>query len=128
MAKLVIKLTRKIKQEKLSGQVLKNRTGRLRGSINPKISQSETVIEGIVGTNKEYAPIHEYGGSFIGARKHLMHPPHLITRAHGERVMTGSPFGMKFPERSFMRTALSEMEPEIRAEFEKAVFGVIRRT
>jgi hypothetical protein len=30
------------------------------------------------------------------------------------------------PERSFMRTALNEMKPEILAEFEKAIMKVIR--
>ena len=34
--------------------------------------------------------------------------------------------GSRIPERSFMRTALNEMAPEIRREFEEVVFGVFK--
>ena len=39
-------------------------------------------------------------------------------RAHSRKV--------NLPERSFMRTALAEMEPEIREEFRDAIARVIR--
>jgi hypothetical protein len=34
--------------------------------------------------------------------------------------------GSLIPERSFMRSALDEMRPEIRAEFEKALTEVVK--
>ena len=128
MARLVISLARKIKEEKLSGQVLKNQTGRLRRSITPNIRGMGTQIVGEVGTNVEYAAIHEYGGKT---------PPHEILPKRGRALafmMGGKQVivrkvnhpGSKMPERSFMRTALKEMEPEIRASFENAISQVIR--
>ncbi len=156
MARLVIALTRKVKQEKLSGQVLKNRTGTLRRSISPFISSAGENLTGKVGTNLEYAAIHEFGG---------VTKPHTILPKRGKALLfaTGGEYqisafgqlniakytrkgklarrqaqgavtfakkvnhpGSVIPERSFLRTALNEMTPEIRAAFENAVTRVIR--
>ena len=136
MARLVLQLTRKIKKDKLSGQVLKNRTGTLRRSISPSVSASGTAVTGTVGTNVEYASIHEFGGRT---------PAHDIFPKRGRALAFRASWGpgqgkegkvvfahvhhpgSVFPERSFMRTALNEMKPEILAEFEKAIMEVIRR-
>jgi phage gpG-like protein len=158
MGRLVLRLQRKIKEEKLSGQVLQTRTGTLRRSISSMVEQGPgpMVITGIVGTNKIYAAAHEYGarinipeifpkkakalawlksgfdlsaakgkfkvtgqwtkkgGKALGAMGALQYATH--TKAHP----------VVLPERSFMRTALNEMAPEIRAEFEQVVFGVFK--
>lgn len=127
MARLVIALTRKIKEEKLTGQVLKTRTGTLRRSISPGVVPGAVSVTGEVGTNIQYAGIHEFGGRTA---------PHVILPKRG-RVLAfpwkgeqrffrkvNHP-GSQMPERSFMRTALKEMEPEIRAEFENAITEVI---
>ncbi len=128
MARLVLKLTAKIKGDKLSGQVLKNQTGTLRRSISPSVSaDSSTRIVGKVGTNIEYAAIHEYGGRT---------PPHVILPKKGRALAfnwrgqdvvfakVNHP-GSQMPERSFMRTALEEMRPEILEEFNNAIAEVL---
>lgn len=128
MARIVISLTRKIKEEKLSGQVLKNQTGRLRRSITPNVFTSGTAIIGEVSTNVEYAAIHEYGGKT---------PPHVILPKHGRALafsMGGKDVvvakvnhpGSVIPERSFMRTALREMETEINLQFKEVISEVIK--
>jgi phage gpG-like protein len=130
MGRLVLSLTRKIKEEKLSGQVLKNRTGTLRRSITPSVLGTDTIAEGKVSTNIEYARIHEFGGKTL---------PHVILPKRGKALAfawkgkevffakVNHP-GSTFPERSFMRTALEEMKPEILEEFQNAIFEVIGRT
>ncbi len=156
MARLVIALTRKIKQDKLTGQVLKNRTGTLRRSISPEVGQSGTAITGSVGTNIIYARAHEYG---VTTRPHDIYPRKARAlawmksgfdlgevkkgwfRATGTWTKKGGKAlgemgalqfarvvhhpGSVIPERSFMRTALKEMEPEIRAQFKNAIMEVI---
>jgi phage gpG-like protein len=136
MARLVITLTRKVKEEKLHGQVLKNRSGKLWRSITPLVRWNDISLTGKVGTNTEYAAIHEYGGQ---TKAHMIMPKKgraLAFRASwgpgqgkgGLTVLRSvSHPGSKIPERSFLRTALNEMEPEIRAKFEDALLQVIRR-
>jgi phage gpG-like protein len=154
MGRIVLKLARKIKEEKLSGQVLKTRTGALRRSISPSVEQGATAITGIVGTNKIYARAHEFG---VTTKAHDIFPKKRkalawlkggyavpekkgIFKATGEWTRKGGKAlgemgalsyakhvrhpGSVIPERSFMRTALNEMSPEIRREFEGAIFGV----
>lgn len=48
-----LKLLVKVKREKLSGQVLNVRTGRLRRSITQKVIDLSNGVTGIVGTNVE---------------------------------------------------------------------------
>lgn len=111
MGRLVVKLQRKVMQEKLAGQVLKVRTGRLRRSIGTDVSQANNQVEGVVSTPVEYAPPHEYGfkGS-VDVKAHLREikqafgrpipPKQVEVKAH--TVM------MNLPERSFLRSALRE--------------------
>jgi phage gpG-like protein len=127
MARLVIGLTRKVKQEKLSGQVLKNRTGTLRRSIAPNVISRGAVITGEVGTNIEYAKIHEFGGHTLPRIILPKAKKALMFNIGGKTIFAkkvNHP-GSKMPERSFLRSALREMEPEIKAEFENAIFQVI---
>jgi phage gpG-like protein len=128
MARLVLSLVRRIK-EKLGGEVLKARTGRLRRSIHGEVrAAGASSIQGEAATNVEYAAIHEYGGTTA---------PHDILPKRGRALafaMNGRQFvfakvhhpGSKIPERSFMRSALDEMSPEIRAEFKDALTRVLR--
>ncbi len=52
-----------IRTEKLSGQVLRVRSGRLRSSITHRVAQEGDDTVARVGTNVIYAKIHEYGGT-----------------------------------------------------------------
>jgi phage gpG-like protein len=92
---LAIKLSRHVKEDKLSGQVLKVQTGRLRRSINYKLTDNGKSVVAIVGTNVEYARVHEYGGTFSRASK-----------VGASRAI--------YPERSFLRSSLQDMDSEIK--------------
>jgi phage gpG-like protein len=130
MARLVLELSNKIKFEKLSGQVLKNRTGTLRRSIRPlPVKNNDSVLIGEVVTNLEYARIHEFGGK---TKAHDIFPKKgraLAFMMGGKQVIVKSVKhpGSVMPERSFMRTALNEMTPQIREVFENAVGEVVAR-
>jgi hypothetical protein len=101
---------------KLSGQVLKHRSGKLANSIrvNPAEAEGATVTASVEGAGGPawYGRLHEFGGSFVASRR-LKRPSHLVTRKHGERVMTGSPYGIHFAQRSFMRSSFAERQNQI---------------
>ncbi|MGB8799442.1 MAG: hypothetical protein WCC97_02040 [Candidatus Acidiferrales bacterium] len=109
-----------IQTTKLQGFPLHHRSGNLIRSLKDFAAQSPGQISGKVfvsnttlNSKVDYAKIHEFGGTFTARRQNLIHPPHLVTRAGGERVMTGSPYGIHFPERSFMRSSLREQRQVI---------------
>lgn len=119
---LGLELDRRVKQ-KLSGEVLKVRTGVLRSSTNLSVSQTPTSVLATEGTNVRYARVHEFGfQGTVSVRAHLRHVVQVFgrpiaatqnVRAHTRR--------MNLPERSFLRSALREMEPQIRTGMEAAV-------
>ena len=53
-------------RNKLTGQVLNVKTGRLRGSVTQKVEVSPTRITAKVGTNVFYGKLHEFG---IGSKE-----------------------------------------------------------
>ncbi len=114
---LRLRLEGKIKSEKLSGQVLHVRTGRLRASIFSEATQTDTSVTGRAASSGDvkYGAIHEFGGKT---------PPHEIVATKAQAlsfVMNGKQTffksvhhpGSVMPERSFMRSALSDMKDEI---------------
>jgi phage gpG-like protein len=116
MERQMIMLRDRVVASKLSGQVLKNRTGTLRRSQNYSITQTETSITGIVATDpaaSKYGVVHEYGGTF-SVRAHLRqgHP----VKAHS----------VTFPERSFLRSTLKESTPSILDALQGAVAQAIK--
>ena len=92
-------------QQKLSGQVLQRRTGRLYDSIHSTVMDDGQRVVGIVGSNVVYARIHEYGGQ---TRPHLITVRHAMALAfegkNGEMVFRKSVNhpGSKIPMRSFL--------------------------
>ena len=125
---LVIKLQSYIQSNKLSGQVLKTKTGTLRRSIATKVASDSNSIVGVVGTNSNYGLMHEYG--FKGnetVQAHLRR----ITMAWGKsisprtiNVRTHSR-AVDFPERSFLRSALEDMKPDIIIGIDQAIQGAL---
>jgi phage gpG-like protein len=126
---LTLMLLRKVKEEKLSGQVLKNITGKLRRSVHDRYVESPTSSSGEVVTNTEYAGINEYGGQ---TKPHIILPKNkgaLAFNIYGNWTTLGTTTvvksvhhpGSKFPERSFMRSALAEMKPTIQSSYEQTV-------
>lgn len=105
--RLAIKLLTHVKSDKLSGQVLNVRTGRLRRSINERVEDKNGDITGFVGTNVEYARIHEFGWrGTVTVKEHLINGKSSIVRSHTRKV--------NVQERSFLRSALADMASEIR--------------
>lgn len=142
IGRLTLRLQRKIKAEKLSGlqakeggrggfrrnkslQVLQVRTGTLRRSIDQQLLTDSTAVAGVVSTNVVYGKAHEYGGlQTQTVREHLRlvkkafkrdlkNPVFATVKAHSRTV--------NLPERSFLRSALAEMQEEIVGGVNKAV-------
>lgn len=120
LSRLVLELMVKVKQEKLSGpgtgQALNVRTGRLRRSITQRITDSGREVRGIVGTNVDYAKFHEFGQSIKADLKKQREGFNAGLKADKPALNADN-----LPPRSFLRTALKEMEPRIREEFAHAV-------
>lgn len=103
-----------IKATKLGGQVLKRRTGRLSRSVHSEfLGLNTTDAKGVVGTNVVYARIHEYGG-IIAARN----AAYLRFQVGGRWVQKKS---VIMPERSYLRSSLTEKAPKILQDIRKAV-------
>ena len=116
---LALQLTAYVKSNKLTGQVLHVRSGRLRGHITFRVQDRGDIITGLVGTNVIYARIHEFGGHT---------KPHIIVPRNAKALHWGSHFakivhhpGSNMPERSFLRSSLREMEAVIKAELSLAM-------
>lgn len=104
-------------KEKLSGPVLRNRTGRLRNSVTSRVTEGGSQITGIVGANTPYAAAHEYGTrQTVVVREHLRE----ITQAFGRPLkfpvavtVRSHDMDMNLPPRSFLRSTLAEKAPGI---------------
>lgn len=131
IGRLILKLQRKVMQEKLSGQVLKVRTGTLRRSIDQRLVTDNGAVTGVVSTNVKYGKKHEYGSTeTVTVKEHVR----LVRQAWGKQLKhpvwaTVKAHAMKqnIKERSFLRSALDDMKPEILAELDRAVAEGIRR-
>lgn len=124
-----IGLSRYVKEEKLSGQALKNRTGTLRRKINFTTTETATSMTGSVGVKLSYARAHEFGfDGVVTVREHLR----MIKMAWGrpiapkESTVHSYSRHMLLPERSFLRSALAESGPGIRERLHAAVADAIR--
>jgi phage gpG-like protein len=125
LTRLAIQLTRHIKEDKLSGQVLRNRTGTLRRSINYRVVGTSTLITAFVGTNLDYARIHEYGGT---TKPHVIEPKnaqalHFLMNGKDCFFKRVNHPGSRMPERSFLRSALTDL----REEFIQEITGTMRK-
>jgi len=129
MRHLLFELQRHVMDDKLSGQVLgkylhSRPTGRLRDSIKVAGPESDgKSFFGAVGTNVVYAAIHEYGGRTPG---HLIEPRNkkaLAFEIGGETIIRRRVHhpGSVMPERSFLRSALRDMQDQIKVEISAAV-------
>lgn len=120
LGRLTLELMTKVKLEKLSGpgtgQALNVRTGRLRRSITQRITDNGREVRGIVGTNVEYAKFHEFGQSVKDELKKHREGFKAKLKANKPALKADD-----LPPRSFLRSALKEMEPRIREEFAHAV-------
>ncbi|MBM4301647.1 MAG: hypothetical protein FJ121_08970 [Deltaproteobacteria bacterium] len=115
-------------KQKVSGVVLKNRSGTLRRKINSEFKDDGASIIGSVGLALAYGAIHEYGGV---TRAHVIRPRNkkaLAFQAGGQGLVRKSVQhpGSKMPERSFLRSSLRDNEARIKAAIAAAVLKGVK--
>lgn len=119
---LAIRLVKRV-QEKLSGEVLGERTHHLHDSIHYEVAQDGQSVVATIGTNVRYAAFWEFGYQGVEqVREHMrkmvqafgrpVTPREIMVRAHQRKVDQ--------PPRSFLRSTLREFETTIREELETA--------
>lgn len=114
IGKLTFQLVRIVQNEKLRGQVLKYRSGRLFRSVgNPVIEDRGDTVTGIASTPLRYGKAHEEGfHGTVNVREHLRQIKEAFGRPIVPTTVTVSAHTMKMnlPERSFLRSALRDLE------------------
>jgi len=129
ITRLTFKLLRFVKERKLSGDPLHNRTGTLRRKINSRVEAGGSAVTGTVGVKLSYAPAHEFGvDKQVQVKEHLR----TIKQAFGKPlaapvtfIMPAHSRHMRLPERSFLRSALREMGPEISKALKEALHRAV---
>lgn len=114
-------------QQKLSGEVLHQRTGKLKRSIEvipAELDDAAGMISGrVVGAGGPawYGKLHEFGGTF----QVKQHTRKYVSKAGIQRLVTVSAHSVTFPARSFMRSSQDELRPDILAGLEATVYAVL---
>lgn len=125
---LTLMLEEWVKNQKLAGQVLNKKSGRLVRSIHSKVEATPTAITGMViqSADVPYGRIHEFGGT---TSAHVIIPKKAAVLAW---AMAGGQGNKRFaksvqhpgsvmPERSFMRSSLRDKSIEISTGLKQAV-------
>lgn len=112
-------LADKVRNEKLSGQVLNARSGALRDSIGAEVFSDGEDVSASVGSygDVKYAAIQEYGGK-TGAHEILPDKAKALAFIAGGAMRFARRLehpGSVIPERSYLRSSLDEMSDEILA-------------
>jgi len=118
ITQLGIDLQRNVQQDKLSGQVLRSRSGLLKSSIDLRVDQSGGAITASVFTDSPYAAVQEYGfAGTVSVRTSLRRIREAFGRPIAEKTISVRAYDrhMDLPERSFLRSALEDMAPAVRA-------------
>jgi phage gpG-like protein len=111
---------------KLRGNPLHTRSGRLAENFHSDVTDIANFINLAVCTHVPYASIHEYGGE-------ISIPETTPTKSRALHwVSGGDVFAMRarahivhMPERSFMRSTLAEMESRIVERLDQAIAEVL---
>ncbi len=117
-------------KEKVSGDVLKNRTGTLRRAINQRVETGGSRVVGTVGIKLTYAAAHEFGfKGTVNVKSHLrmmrvawgrpVANPHKIT-------VNAHPTKMNLRERSFLRSSLKDLRSDIIADLQASVTKAVK--
>ena len=128
ITQLGIELQRDVQQNRLSGQVLRSRTGSLKSSIDLRIDQSGDAISASVFTDSRYAGVQEYGfAGTVSVRASLRRIREAYGRPIAEKTISVRAYDrrMDLPERSFLRSALEDMTPTIREGVEAVLAEAI---
>lgn len=129
---LALKMERNVKVGKLNGQVLNRISGALSRSIQHEVIKTPNGAIGKVFSSGDvkYAAIHEYGGV---TAPHIIVPKKASVLAFagqgGKTVFAKSVKhpGSKIPERSFLRSTLTDMSTEISLGMKEAVVQAIQK-
>jgi Bacteriophage HK97-gp10, putative tail-component len=116
ITQLGIDLQRNVQQNKLSGQVLKTRTGALKSSIDRRVDQSARGASTNVFTEIRYGTAQEYGfAGTVSVGASLRRIRQVFGRPIAEKTISVRAYDrrMSLPERSFLRSALEDMTPAI---------------
>jgi len=126
---LTLLLEAHVKADKLNGQVLNTVSGRLKRSIQSRVEDEGDLIRGMVYSSGDvpYAGIHEFGGRT---------KPHIIVPVKAQALafmyngkLTFAKIvrhpGSLMPERSYLRSALSDMKSRITDELTRSVRGAL---
>jgi phage gpG-like protein len=121
-------LVRKIRDEKLSGTALSEKSGRLKESINSAVEDTGqgAVASVFVDGDVPYAAIQEYGGVTKAHVIEALNARALAFNRGGKAsffTRVNHP-GSVIPERSYLRSAFEEMQDDIVAGFEEALQGL----
>lgn len=127
---LTLRLEAYIKTEKLNGQVLRRKTGRLARSIGSRIEDNITSVLGIVFQSSDvpYGAIHEFGGK---TNAHIIRPKKASVlrffNKNGDKVFAKIVHhpGSVMPERSYMRSGLRDMSVQISLGLKEAVVNAV---
>lgn len=127
MQKQCFLIQRAVVVEKLSGDPLHRRTGVLASSINSTVDDSGDSIIGRVGTKVRYGAVHEYGGTF-----NIPEHERRVFAGKGKKKTTVSTHTVRahtatFPERSFLRSVLSEWRPSVADAISQAIADAIQK-
>lgn len=115
---------------KLNGEVLKVRTGQLRRSIFHRVEQDANRVVGKVGSSGDvpYAAIHEFGGviNHPGGTAYFYDTKEgriaFVSNAKARETMRRTrSHPIHMPERSFLRSSLTEMADYIKEQLRAAV-------
>jgi len=111
-----------VKDEKLSGQVLNQRSGNLKNSGFTEVNVLDEEIEGFVGfgLTAPYAPIHEFGGTInIPAVDGKL----MVFQVDGKQIFTTrhAAFTVEMSARPYLGPSIDENREGITARLQEAV-------
>lgn len=110
-------------------------TGRLRASITPEVNvRNENIVEGIVGSNVEYAPYMELGtGVFAGNAAYFPPPSALDVWARRHGMGSGYMVALAIfraggtKPRRFLQTGFEKNQDRIIKRFEDATGKIVQK-
>jgi len=116
-----------IVKKKLSGQVLKVRTNRLRSSIQTEVTQQKDITIGKVGTNVKYGRIHELGGTI---KAHTVYPVeasalHFYIGGHEVFCRSANIPDIVIPAKHYIGNSMKEIRPALQKQIGKNFFAEV---
>ena len=128
-ADLADRLRVHVVQDKLSGQVLKVRTGALRDSIQAEVALDGDRVKARVFSSGDvkYAAIQEYGGRTAAHEIRPDKAKALAFQAGGRTVFARIVHhpGSSIPEHAYLRSSLADYAGEIVSELKAAALSAI---